>query len=476
MVIIITILLSGCRSSSNNPNIIYIMADDLGYGDLGCYGAEKIQTPNIDEIAVEGTIFTNAHSPASVCTPTRYAVLTGRYCWRSRLKKEVLWDGYTRSLIEPERNTIGNMMKSKGYHTAQIGKWHLGWEDEEPVDYSKGYLGRGPEDFGFDYSFVTAAAQNLFPITFIENHKIVANNFKPIDYFIYEHSEKEIPQKIIDWHRKKDIGPSLIDVDWQPYLVDSIYTVKAINFITEHVKNNNNQPFYLHLTPEAPHRPNNVPDFLKGSSQAGERGDHVQMFDWMVGEIDKTLHKLNIDQKTLVIITSDNGAKRTGVDGQGGKYGGRFETDFGHRSCGKLKGYKATRWEGGHRVPLIIKWDGFVKSSAKNNGLICLVDMMATFSHIIGYELDNNMGEDSFDAFPLITGKKKEVRESLVMHDYQGRFAIRKGKWKLVEEELYNLETDLVEKNNVADKYPEIVKELKDLLRIQQDAGFTVKR
>ncbi len=458
--IIIIVIISGCSSPVNNPNIIFIMADDLGYGDLGCYGSQKIQTPNIDKISSEGVMFTNAHSAAAVCTPTRYAILTGRYCWRSRLKKEVLWDGYTRSLIEPGRNTIGKIMKSKGYHTAQIGKWHLGWEDKEPVDYSKGHLGRGPEDLGFDYSFVTAAAHNLYPITFVENHKIIAKEFKPIDYYLYN-PEKEVPQKEIDWHQKMDLGPSVIDVDWQPYIVDSIYTVKAINFITEHVKNYGNKPFYLHLTPEAPHLPNNVPDFLKGSSQAGQRGDHVQMFDWMVGEIDKTLHNLKIDTKTLIVITSDNGA---------------LHSDFGHKSCGNLRGYKGSRWEGGHRIPLIIKWDGYVEPDSKNNGLICLVDMMATFSHIIGYELDNDMGEDSFDAFPLITGQKKEVRKSLVMHDYQGRFAIRKGYWKLVDEELYNLKTDMEEKNNVAAEYPEIVRELKALLKKQQDDGFTVKK
>lgn len=453
-------ILSGCSTSGDKPNIIFIMADDLGYGDLSCYGAEKIQTPNIDKIANEGVIFTDAHSPASVCTPTRYAVLTGRYCWRTRLKKEVLWDGYSRSLIEPDRTTIGDIMKSKGYHTAQIGKWHLGWEDEEPVDYSKGYLGRGPKDLGFDYSFVTAAAHNLYPITFVEDHKILAEELKPIDYYIYDRN-KERPQSDINWHKNKDLGPSVIDIGWQPDLVDSIYTAKAINFITGHVKTSGNKPFYLHLTPEAPHLPNNVPDFMKNTSQAGKRGDHIQLFDWMVGEVDKTLHELNIDKQTIIIITSDNGALQSG---------------FEHKSNGDLRNDKGSRWEGGHRVPLIIKWEGHVEPNTKNDGLISLVDMMATFSHIVGYNLEKGMGEDSFNAFPLITGQKEEVRETMVMHDYQGRFAIRKGNWKLIDEELYNLETDQEENNNVADEHPEIVNELKALLKEQQDAGFTVKQ
>ena len=451
---------TSCNSSPDLPNIIFIMADDLGYGDLGCYGAEKINTPNIDKIAGEGMIFTDAHSPASVCTPTRYAILTGRYCWRTRLKKEVLWDGYSRNLIEPGRKTIGHMMKSKGYHTAQIGKWHLGWEDEEPVDYSKGYLGRGPKDMGFDYSFVTAAAHNLHPITFVENHKILASNFEVIDYYINDRTRPR-PQHLINWHEMKDLGPSLIDVNWMPDQVDSIYTVKAINFIRDHIKNNAKSPFYLHLTPEAPHLPNNVPDFKKKSSQEGKRGDHIQMFDWMVGQIDETLHELNIDDKTMVIITSDNGALLSGFD---------------HNSNGILRDDKGSRWEGGHRVPFIVKWDGHVASGKKNDGLICLVDMMATFAHLLDYDLESGMGEDSFDAFPLIMGNADEIRPNLVMHDYNGRFAIRRGDWKLVDDELYHLATDIEENNNVAEENSKKVKELQELLEKLKTDGYSILR
>ena len=219
--------ISGCfgsRSSANSnrkdkPNIIYIMADDLGYGDLGCYGATKIRTPNIDSLAKEGIRLTDAHTPSAVCSPTRYGVLTGRYCWRGRLKKEVLWSGYDCCLIEPHRKTIGNMMQESGYRTAQIGKWHLGWGDTEPVDYSKGYLGRGPKDLGFDYSFVTAAAQNLFSLTFVENHKIISK-LKPMDYYVHDPKVKKRPQNVLDWHKSHDKGPSVIAEDWRPYHVD----------------------------------------------------------------------------------------------------------------------------------------------------------------------------------------------------------------------------------------------------------------
>jgi len=241
-------LASQKRARESNPNIIYIMADDLGFGDLGCYGATKISTPNIDLLAKEGIRLMDAHSPSAVCTPTRYGVLTGRYCWRGRLKKEVLWSGYYRCLIEPDRKTIGNMMQESGYKTAQIGKWHLGWGDVEPVDYSKGYLPKGPRELGFDYSFVTASAQNLFPITFVENHKILSK-LKPVDYNIYDPEMKEIPQHLLDWWKTHDNGPSVIAEDWQPYDVDNIYLDKTVAFLTEHVKKANG-PFYLHLTPE----------------------------------------------------------------------------------------------------------------------------------------------------------------------------------------------------------------------------------
>ena len=220
----------GCTQKpieNKQPNIIYIMADDLGYGDLSCYGAEKIHTPHIDSLANNGIRFTDAHSPSAVCSPTRYGVLTGRYCWRGRLKKEVLWSGYERSLIEKGRKTIGNMMQEKGYKTAQIGKWHLGWEDEEPVDYTKGYLGRGPRELGFDYSFVTASAQNLYPLTFVENHKIVSK-LKPMDYYVHNPEQREVPEHEKKWHVNHADGPMVVADDWNPYDVDKFYTEKAI--------------------------------------------------------------------------------------------------------------------------------------------------------------------------------------------------------------------------------------------------------
>lgn len=462
-------IISAINAFENNskPNVIFIMADDLGYGDLSCYGAIKIKTPNIDRLAAEGIRFTDAHSPASVSTPSRYGVLTGRYCWRGRLKKEVLWCGYTRSLIEPGRKTVGNMMKEQGYHTAHIGKWHLGWEDEEPVDYSKGYLARGPKNLGFDYSFVTAAAHNIYPIVFVENHKILSK-FKEINYHLYQREKTSIPEHMMRWHKTHDLGPMLIAENWQRDLVDSIYTEKAVGFIRKHIKENPNQPFYLHFTPDAPHLPNNVPDFMKGKSTAGCRGDHIQMLDWMVGKIVDTLKETGAYNNTLIIFTSDNGAIRTGTDGRkDGVYGAPFVTDFGHKSCGELKGYKTALFEGGHRIPLIVSWKKIFTGKKINDNLVCTIDLMATLADLTNYKIGRNMGEDSFSILPMLYGDTVSVRKTMIMQHYNGKLGIRKGNWVYFEDNLYNVKDDLKEKNNLYKEYPEKVKELSSLLEKQ---------
>lgn len=465
-------VMTSCTLADKNPNIIYIMADDLGYGDLSCYGSEKIKTPCIDQLAEGGIRFTDAHSSASVSTPARYGVLTGRYSWRGRLKKEVLWCGYTRSLIEENRKTIGDMMQESGYHTAHIGKWHLGWEDNEPIDYSKGYLGRGPKDLGFDYSFVAASAHNLHPIVFVENHKITSK-LQEIDYNLYQKDKQPTPKHIIRWHETHDLGPRLIAENWQRDQVDSIYTEKTISFIKKQHQLKKDQPFYIHLTPEAPHLPNNVPDFIKGKSQAGDRGDHVMMLDWMVGRITNTLKELGIDKNTLIIITSDNGAIRVGTDGsKNGIYCGAFETDFDHKSCGDLKGFKAGLFEGGHRVPFIVSWPEKIKSGVNEN-LVSSIDMMASLAALINYELPEAMGEDSFNILPHFYGEKENIRNTLIHQHYNGELALRQGDWVYFKNHLYNLKYDLYQNNNLIKKHPEVAKEMKTLLDAQVVAGRT---
>jgi arylsulfatase A-like enzyme len=463
--------INSCRSdSTEKPNIVFIMADDLGYGDLGCYGATKIRTPNIDKLAENGIKLMDAHSPASVCTPTRYGVLTGRYSWRGRLKSEVHWSGYERCLVEQGRKTIGNMMQESGYKTAQIGKWHLGWEDEEPVNYDKGYLGRGPADLGFNYSFVTACAHNLSPITFVENHKIMSKLVPLNHQLYYPFNGGPMKENQIAWHETHDLGPLMIADDWQADEVDSIYTRKTIEFITAHCTDSQSDPFYIHLTPEAPHRPNIVPDFMKQKSEAGIRGDHIQMLDWMVGQIMSTIEELGIQENTLLILTSDNGPREVGFDGF---KDGKIFTNLGHKSAGDLHGFKSSIWEGGHRVPFIACWPGKIDPGSVGDQLICLTDMMATFAGVVGYDLGEDMGEDSFNALPVLLGEQNEIRESIINQDFSGNLAMRKGPWKLIDNRLYNLEDDPGETTDFAQDKPEIAEKLRALLQKQVEEGRT---
>jgi len=448
-------------SPGDRPNIIFIMVDDLGYGDLGCYGGTKIKTPNLDALAAGGIRFTDAHSPDSVCTPTRYGVLTGRYSWRGRLKKKVLWSGYEPLLIERGRKTIGHMMKEVGYRTAHIGKWHLGWGDGKPAEFTAKVLPRGPKHLGFDYSFVTASAKNMYPTAFVENHRVVSK-------LVLD------PKPETAFDKKNVRGPRWIAEDWDIRRVDEIYTEKTLSFIRKHHAANPKQPFYIHLPYEAPHKPNDVPDRFRGKSGLSERSDQVLALDWMVGKLLSCLDELGLTQNTLVIFTSDNGA----------------EPDWparkkGHKTNGEFRGQKRTLYEGGHRVPFIARWPKKIVAGTRSDVLICLTDMMAAFAAITGYTLTNAMGEDSYNVLPALLGEKKEIRTSILHHDIRGAMGIRVGKWKYLAKSgrvdygqgkdgaLYDMAKDWRETTNLYDSHPEVVRELKATLEKQRRDGRT---
>lgn len=458
----------------NLPNIIFIMADDMGYGDVGCYNPEsKIPTPNMNRIAKEGVRFTDAHTPSAVCTPTRYGVLTGRYCWRTWLKSGV-FGGYNQPLIEPERLTVASLLKKHGYETACIGKWHLGlkWatkggkqpEPTEPydqmnIDFTKP-IKSGPNALGFDYFFGTAGCTTDDPpLCFIENDHTVGipNMISPID--------------------TANEGRTLLMVPgWKHEEADTTFTKKAINFIENHVKRQPDKPFFLYFPTSVPHIPWLPPDFVKGKSKAGPRGDQVVLFDWIVGQIDQTLKRLNLKENTLLIITSDNGP-REGVNG--------------HKSTGNWRGFKGGIWEGGHRVPFIARWPGKIRPGSISNETICLTDLMATCAAIIGEKLPDNAGEDSYNILPALMGEKLNhpIREAIVHHSGAGVFAIRQGPWKLIIGtkgagydkgpqsdsivQFYNLKDDPAERHDLWDKHPEIVKRLKKLLEKYQRKGHS---
>ncbi len=467
--------MKGISLKSNKPNIVYIMADDLGYGDLGCYGAEKIQTPNIDRIASQGVKMTDAHSCSAVCTPSRYSVMTGKYCWRTWLKRWVI-GGLGQPLIEPGETTLASLLKNQGYATAAIGKWHLGleWhkEDGSParkattddtlleyngldIDYGKPVTG-GPTELGFDYFFGIAGSLDMPPYCFIENDRIPKKPTKLKESFYPQQRE------------------GVESEDWDDYKVDTVFADKAQTFIEEHIAQNSDKPFFLYLTTSSPHRPCLPPKEFEGASQAGARGDMVALYDWIVGEIDKTLEKHNLTENTLICITSDNGARKRCYDGK----------DYGHKSCGQLRGQKADIWDGGHRIPFIARFPGLIAPASESDDLICLGDMLATVADITGVRLDKDKKLDSQTFLPSLKGDKNG-REHVIHHSGGGMFAVRKGRWKLIlglgsggfsepvyetggegspEGQLYDMEADLAETNNLWLEKPEIVAELTSLI------------
>lgn len=481
------------------PNIVFILADDLGYGDPQCYNAKsKVPTPNIDKLAAQGMKFTDAHTPSSVCTPTRYALLTGRYTWRSRLKRGVLW-GFDKPLLEDERTTLPEMLRGTyaQYATAAIGKWHLGWvwmgKDGKPisrrfprnegeqaldvVDFTRPVEG-GPTEHGFDLYFGDDLP-NMPPYTFIENDRLLAlpTELKPNAMF-------------------GDPGP--MAPGWDLQAVQPTITGKAIEYILS--REQRGEPFFLYMPLNIPHTPI-VPDkpYL-GKSEAGAYGDLVAQVDGIVGRVMQALDEANLADNTIVVFTSDNGSPaRDGhtepKDGSRvmGQTPGSVIKKYGHDPSAPWRGLKADIWEAGHRVPHIVRWPGVVQAGTVNDELICLVDWYATLADIHGMKLADDQAEDSFSFFNLLGGGTEPNRKSLIHHSGNATFAIRKDDWKLIENnlgsggfsrpgnvkpkadgpqgQLYNLAKDPQESKNLWLDEPEKVKELLAELNTIRDAG-----
>ena len=456
--------------SPQKPNIVFIMADDMGFGDVSSYNPEsKIETPNMDQLASQGLRFTNVHTPSSLCSPTRYGLLTGRYCWRTRLKKGVLVEFYgDQPLIEKERLTLASMLKGEGYETACIGKWHVGlswntkdgspasYEEEANIDFSKPVIG-GPLERGFDYFYGTAGCSTSDPpYCFIENDKTVS-----------------IPTEMIP--EEIDLLPGVVTglmaSDWSQEEVDIRLCEQAIGFIQRHQAERADDPFFLYFVPSSPHIPWMVPESMKGKTDEGPRGDLVALVDWCVGQILQTLEEYGLEENTLIIVTSDNGPRK-GANG--------------HKSAGDLRGYKAQIWEGGHRVPFIARWPGKIEPGTISNEIFSLTDMMASFSALLQKELPADAGEDSYNVLPALLGGEmiENSARPRVFHSANGVFAIQQNQWKLIQGtkgpgagssiahpdslrlvgQLYNLEQDPYEQEDLWDRYPEIVLELNQIL------------
>ncbi|UBM59087.1 arylsulfatase [Marinilongibacter aquaticus] len=459
-------------AQDERPNIIFILSDDLGYGDVSSINENsKILTPNIDRLAQSGITFTDAHTSSSVCTPSRYGILTGRYNWRSILKKGVL-GFYGKSIIESERTTMASMLKDKGYATACIGKWHLGFEwattdgqtpqdkaDRNNLDYSAKLKG-GPTDLGFDYYF-GVDAPNYPPYAYIHNDKIVG---KPNEYFTFEKELDSRPGTGVKGWKQVDVMPTL--------------QKKTIDYIAKAARKR--KPFFMYLPLTGPHTPVVPTEEFLGQSGLNIYADFVMQVDAYVGNILDALEQNGLAENTLVVFTSDNGCSPHAD----------FEelARLGHDPSYIFRGTKADIYEGGHRVACFLRWPEKIKQPQIIDEPISMVDFMATFASIVQYTFKDDEAEDSFDLSGLLFKQPKPSpkRESLVMHSINGSFSIRKGHWKLemcpgsggwsfprpgkqtedlARIQLYDLREDIAETQNVASVHPEVVEALRSELK-----------
>lgn len=479
-------------ATQNKPNVILINVDDLGYGDISRYGATKVHTPNIDKLADQGRTFTDYHSSSSVCTPSRYGLLTGRYPGRANAYHAIfLRDSL---IIDPDQLTIADVMKQGGYTTAIIGKWHLGFQSKRPVDWNA-ELKPGPLELGFDYFFGYPTVSSHPPFVYIKNHHVLG--LTKDDPMVYgKHAETR-------WYPEKfgleDIGGGrAAHFLYDDRMVGTTFKDSAVSYIRSH----KDKPFFLYFATTHIHHPfTPAPRFI-GSSKAGRYGDMIQELDWMIGEITKTLNEEGLTNNTLLIFTSDNG----GMLNQGGQHA----WELGHHMNGKLFGFKFDAWEGGHRVPLIVRWPGKVTPGSVSNEMFSNIDFLATLADLVGYKLKDGEGPDSYNAMPAIIGNpEKAIRDYLVIQpDQKENLAIRKGKWVYISArggggfhgakignhdlggapatllthrknsdiedgkikadappaQLYNLENDPYQTTDVYNEYPQVVKEMKELL------------
>jgi len=457
------------RPVAPSPNILYILADDMGWGDLGCYNAQsKIPTPNLDRLASQGVRFTDMHSPSSVCTPTRYGILTGRYAWRSALKRGVL-QGDSPNLIEPGRLTAASLLKSRDYATAAIGKWHLGLGADPKTDYFRPFH-PCPTDHGFDSFFGIPASLDMAPYVWVQNDHTVEPPTSQTP------GDQGLGGSRGLFYRGGSIAPSFKIDEVLPTLAS-----KARHFIQAQ---NTAKRFFLYLPLTAPHTPWAPTREFQGRTKALPYGDFVAQVDHCAGQILQTLEDVRLAQNTLVIFTSDNGGYWNPGDIE----------STGHSSNGPWRGMKADIYEGGHRIPFMARWPGRIKPGTVSDQLGCLTDLCATAAELSGAALKRDSAEDSFSLVPAFLGTKPvtPVRDAVVHHSSQGLFAIRKGPWKLALGrgsggftkpvaidpqpgeplgELYNLADDPAETRNLWSGKQDVVKSLTALLDQYQRDG-----
>ena len=452
---------------NKRPNIVFILADDLGYGSLNSYGADKnlVRTPCIDRISETGMRFTNAYTPASICTPTRYGCLTGRYPWRTSLKSGVV-DPDGPLLPDPNRMTIADWLKERGYNTAAIGKWHLGYGNKKPVDFTE-KLSPGPLDLGFDYHFGVPQNHGDMWGVYIENDHIYGLRSKKA--YPYSKTFYGSPYMGFDAPQRENKN------------VMAVLTEKSVDWLKQQ---NQDNPFFLYFAAVAVHHPITPSDYMRGMSDCGPYGDFIQDLDLSVGRILQTLEYMNLMDNTIIIFSSDNGGE---IPGKKPKKPEDEAIKLGLKINGKLRGDKHTIWEGGSKVPLIVSWPGQIKAGTVSDDMVGLIDLFATVCEITDGSLPDSKdaAPDSFSFLSsLLQTKKKSPRASIVIADVKGMHAIRKGPWKYIDNispngkkdgqpRLYNLIDDPMESVNLYGGKPEVAKELAEELQSIRNAQST---
>lgn len=474
-------------AGAEHPNVVLIYADDLGYGDVGCYGATKVKTPNIDRLAREGRRFTDANAASSVCSPSRYSLLTGEYAYRCRHGMRGRWMPVNHMgglIIDQDQYTLGRLFQDAGFHTACIGKWHLGF-GQSPTDWSKP-LRPGPLETGFDYFYGVPKVNSGPPYVYVEDHHVVGDD--PDDPLRYDKEHptpvKEYPEKVPNYFGGAQKAHALyVDEELAANL-----TARSIDWIKSHV----DRPFFLYFATTNIHHPYTPAPRFRQTSECGLYGDSIHELDWIVGQILDTLDKAGLADNTIVVFASDNGGMLS--------EGGHQAWKMGHRPNGELLGFKFGAWEGGHRVPLIVRWPGRIPAGTVSGQLICQTDLLATFAHIVHRELRPGQARDSINVLAAMTGDPQEpCRKSAVLGASKAsHVAIRDGDWLYIgaqgsggfgnglfssvfrgrplnsdigpdskikadapSAQLYNLATDPFQRTNVVLAHPEIVQRLR---------------
>lgn len=491
LTLLVTLIPLTVWADQSQMNIVILYADDLGYGDLGCFNPQsKIPTPHLDRLAASGMRFTDAHSSSGICTPSRYALLTGRHHWRDF---HGIDSGFDKPFFRPGQLTLAKMLQEKGYDTACIGKWHLGWDWESirkpgapakgkshlDFDWSKPLKG-GPLARGFD-SYFGDNVINFPPYAWIENEKLLD---------IPDITFKTTPQatKEGDWECREGPGRS----DWDFYKVLPTLTKRGVDFIRD--RKGKNKPFFLYFPFPSPHAPIVPNDAFDGKSKAGPYGDFVHQTDDACGQLLTALDEAGLTENTMIIFSADNGAEF---------YAYARDEKYAHWSCAPLRGLKQDIFEGGHRVPTIMRWPGLIKAGTVCDGLFSQTDVIATIADHLDYDLPADSAHDSFNFFPWLAGKEKQTPRTTMVHNtFKDKYAIRHDGWCLVDAPtgaerpapvawmkthntpenapgkfcLYNMKEDIGQRNNLAQKFPEKAKELQALLRQIRSGNSTAPR